>query len=268
MITAKNKSWRARFLVLIIISGLLLVAGYYHFLNKPQDWFYSTISPISRGLSVASIKTRSFASFFINIKKISLDNQALRFSNASLLAQTLEVDILRKENKALQQALGYQKDSGCHLILAKIISQPPLAGQQILIVDRGLKQGVRPGQAVLLAPNTFFGQVVESFDNFSRVRVLTDSQSQFQAVVKDREAQGIIKGQGNNVLMLDMIAQDKNIVAGDWVMTVADQQMVSGLIVGQIDQVFKNDLGVFQRALTKPTARFTGTDQLFIVLAK
>jgi len=251
--------------VLLFLGFGLLLASHFNLLNKPKNIFFLIISPVSRAFSSAGAKTANLFHFFINLKKIIQDNQWLRSENLQLISQTAKLNDLIRENEFLRQALDAEQSSGQKMIFAKIISRYDLLGQQAFTIDKGLKNGVNKGQAVVLAPNILIGQVVESLDNFASVRPVTNSNSQIQVVVNGKQIPGIIKGQENNILVMEMVPQDKELSVGDLLVSSPTDQLVGDLLVGKVEQVFKNDLGVFQQALVKPLATSSGINSVIVV---
>lgn len=252
-------------LFLLFLSLGSIVGYHFSLLNKPKNILYLIVSPVSRTFSLAGTKTANFFQFFISLKKIAQENQWLRSENLQLISQTAQLNDLIKENEFLRQALNAQYSSGQKIIVAKIVSRYDLLGQQTFTIDKGVKNGVNKGQAVVLAPNILIGQVVESLNNFASVRPLTNSRSQIQVIVKDKQISGIIKGQENNILVMEMIPQDKELSAGDLLVSSPTDQLAGDLLVGKVEQVFKNDLGVFQQALVKPLAISIGLDSVIVI---
>lgn len=265
--TSKQQKRKTVFLelFLLFLSLGLIISSYFGLLNKPKNILYLIISPVSRAFSFVGTKTTNFFQFFISLKKIAQENQWLRSENLQLISQTAKLNDLIRENEFLRQTLNAGHASGQKMIVAKIVSRNNLLGQQTFTIDKGVKNGVNKGQAVVLAPNVLIGQIVESLDNFASVRPLTNSRSQIQVVVKDKQIPGIIKGQENNILVMEMVPQDKELSVGDLLVNSPTDQLVGDLLVGKVEQVFKNDLGVFQQALVKPLAISIGLDSVIVI---
>jgi len=252
-------------LFLLFLSFGSIVGSYFGLFDKPKNILYLIVSPISRTFSFAGTKTADFFQFFINLKKIAQENQWLRLENLQLISQTAELNDLVRENEFLRHALNVERPLNQKIIIAKIVSRYDLLGQETFTIDKGIKNGVNKGQAVVLTPNILIGQVVESLDNFASVRPLTNSRSQIQVLVKDKQIPGIIKGQENNILVMEMVPQDKELSVGDLLVSSPTDQLVGDLLVGKVEQVFKNDLGVFQQALVKPLATSIGLDSVIVI---
>lgn len=252
-------------LFLLFLSFGSIVGFHFGLFDKPKNILYLIVSPVSRTFSFAGTKTANFFYFFISLKKIAQENQWLRLENLQLVSQTAKLNDLIKENEFLRLALSAERSSGQKIIVAKIVSRYDLLGQQTFRIDKGIKNGVNKGQAVVVAPNILIGQIVESLDNFASVRPLTNSRSQIQVIVKDKQILGIIKGQENNILVMEMVPQDKELSAGDLLVSSPTDQLAGDLLIGKVEQVFKSDLGVFQQALVRPLVTSTGLDSVIVI---
>jgi len=119
---------------------------------------------------------------------------------------------------------------------------------------------------VITSQKVLVGKVGEAYDNFSEVILIYNKESSFDAKIQDKNVSGLIKGKGNLQLLLDLIPLDKEISAGDIVVTSAlSGDFPEGILVGKVKSVKKNELEPFQQAEIIPSFDFKEIDQLFII---
>lgn len=250
-------SWRKiiiLFLILVVLTIGLMTMSFFDWLQKPKNAFYLITSPLQKSLSLASLKTKQIGRFFFNLKNIARENHQLRAQNLKLNSQLAEYHRLIQENETLRQVLDFQQTSGQRLVLAKIIARSYIFNHERVMIDQGSLRGIQPGMAVVVPPDILVGQVVEVLDNFSFFLPLTNSQSQIQALTQQSRAAGIIKGETTRLLAMEMIPQDKEIKLDDLVVTMSGVKMPISLPVGRVIEIFRSDIGVFQKAVIQPLA--------------
>lgn len=253
-------------LVLCIIAGLLMLTDSFGWLKRLKNSLYLVVSPFQKIFSSASIKANQTVSFFFNIKQIVQENHKLRAENLDLISQLAQYNDLFKENETLRQALNFQQSSGQKLTMARIISQSNLGDRRVIMIDKGTNHGIFKGMPVVVPPDILVGKVIESSANFSFFLPLVSYQSQIQAVVQNTDTPGILKGQDSRLLLMDMIPQDKELGIGDLVVAVSNLNMSTSLLVGQIEEIIRTDLGVFQKALVKPLVDLSNLDLVAVII--
>ena len=118
---------------------------------------------------------------------------------------------------------------------------------------------------VITQEKVLAGIVSEVYKDFSRVRLLSDKNSSFDAKISDSNIFGIVKGKGSLKMFLDFIPQDKEIKEGDLIITSElSGRYPKGLLIGFVEKVQKNDIKPFQQAEISPFFDITG-ENLFIV---
>lgn len=264
-------------LFLCFLALSLLVADSFALLTRPRNVFYLVLSPFQKSLSLASLQTKNVVSFFLQIKQIAQENYQLRAENLNLISRLVTQEAQIKENETLRQALNFQKTSAQQLVLAKIVGRSIFLPYQVLIIDKGTQHGILKGMPVVVPPDIFVGQIIETASNFSFFLPLSNSQSQIQALIQSSQAGGILKGQESGLLLMEMIPQEKEINVGDLVTTIAHLSDVlnleqeenyfwSGLLpLGRIKEIRRTDWGVSQTAIVKPLVDLTSVDLVAVI---
>ncbi len=191
------------------------------------------------------------------LEAVYLENQALR-GRIAVLAE------LKKENEDLRSALNIGLEKDFELELAQITGKD--VSQDSILVDKGSKDGILKGFPVITSQKILLGRIGEVYENFSEVILISNKDSSFDAKIQDKDASGIVKGEGNLRLYLDLIPKNKEISKGEFVVTTALGGIFpKGILVGEITEVEKTDIQPFQKAGIKPSFRIDGLDRVFII---
>ncbi|MEA2065179.1 MAG: rod shape-determining protein MreC [Patescibacteria group bacterium] len=214
------------------------------------------------------IKIQSPASaFFARFNKsfsILFNNESAQCDTEKIIENYLIIHneknkILIKENENLKATVNFLSDSGYlhgkkdNFISAYIISKDQV-DQSIIIIDKGLKDGLRAGMPVIKDRGILIGKIIKADDFISYIILTTDNRSQFAVSINDEdEISGLACGNYNLTIKMDLIPIDKDIKKGDIAITSGSEKFVPhGLIVGKIVKVDKNDNDIFQSAELAP----------------
>ena len=222
--------------------------------------------------SVQSFTRNNFVSIFIlgsNPKIKTLQEQNLTLSK-KLVDQSKSI----ADNKALrdQFATAYPKDST--LLPADIIGSPSfipgVSAPENYILNKGEKDGVKKGQAVVYRDN-IVGIITDTSDNFSKVEIITNSKFSLTSITLSTQALGVVKGQGGGEMMLDNVILSQELKKDDLVITKGDMSekgegILPNLIVGKIVSVNKNPSDLFQIASVKSLLDFSRISKVFIII--
>ncbi len=222
---------------------------------------------VTRPLQNATYSISHFPSgFFANetMEKLQEENMSLR---KKLVDQTL----LKNENSALKDQFQTNVPESKNLLPATIIGAPSLlpgVGQpSYLVINKGEKDGVKTGQAVV-SKDTVVGKITKVALRNAIVTLLTDTNTSFTAVTTS-QALGVIKGQGDGIL-LDNVVLSENLQIADTVMTKGDVDQNGlgyppNLIVGKIISVDKKPSSLFQSAQVKSLLDFSRLTTVFVM---
>lgn len=197
----------------------------------------------------------------------------LQEQNLNLSKKLVDQSKISADNKALrdQFATAYPKSS--ILLPADIISSPAfipgVSAPEDFILDKGEKDGVRAGQAVVYKDN-LVGKITKTSDYYSKVTIITNLKLTLTSQTLSSKAQGVVKGQGGGEMILDNVVLSQDLKKDDLVITKGDinekgQGVLPNLVVGKIVSVNKNPSDLFQIAKVISLLDFTGLSKVFII---
>ncbi len=249
------------FILFVVFFVVLNLAGF----SKPvKNFFYSFSQPIQRTLWKTGNDVSDFFGGILEIKILKKELEAVYLENQALRGQIAASAELKKENEDLRSALNIGLEKDFELELAQITGKD--VSQDSILVDKGSKDGILKGFPVITSQKILLGRIGEVYENFSEVILISNKESSFSAEIQDKDASGIVKGEGNLRLYFDLIPKNKEILEGELVVTTALGGIFpKGLLAGEITEVKKTDIQPFQTAEIKPSFQMDELDSVFII---
>ncbi len=257
-------------ILVIVIVGVLII----FLLNLCQkglrDVFYLISSPAQKVLWRTGKGLSDFGKTIIEIRDLKKENTELKLKNQQLLAESSSLKELKKENEILRKVLevGLKKDF--ELVLVEIIGKD--VSQDFILINKGSKDGIQKDFPVISQQKVLFGKIDKTYENFSKVMLISNKNSVFDVKVQDsdqavaQKIYGVVKGKGNLDIFLDLISSEVEIKEGDILITSAlEGNFPKGLLVGEIEKKKKNDIKPFQKAEVKPFFDITQAESLFVI---
>jgi rod shape-determining protein MreC len=201
------------------------------------------------------------------------ENEQLRRTIEHLTAENAQVQSLRQQNERLRQQLGF-KEARPELqqLPAEVVYRDPTSLKKYLIIDRGQRDGVEPGMAVV-SPAGLIGRVQRVEERRARVLLLIDSASAVRAVIQDGQPQaradGIVYGRWPlGRLRMRYIDTTAQVVEGAWVLSSGlDDELPRDLPIGIIQKVYKTDVQDTQEADILPVVDPDAIDSVAVILS-
>jgi rod shape-determining protein MreC len=262
----RKSSFTSYFLVFFVLSLLIFGASKIGLLNPLDSLCKNILSPVQ---AVAYGTFAKLTDFGQNAKI-----QMLKAQNLALTQKLVDQNKLITDNKALRDQFQTASPKSANLIEADVVGapgfMPGFSVPEALILDRGVNDGVKVGDAVVYE-NNLIGKITQATDNLSSVTLVTDASAQFIAKTLTTQASGVAKGQGGGEVVLDNVLLSDSLQKGDLVLTKGDVNAAnsgfpSGLTVGKITSISKNPSDLFQKADIQPLVDFSNLGKVFVVV--
>jgi len=262
---AKSTKKGRIFIAVFIIIAVIIAANFFQ--KNIKSFFYSFSQPIQKNLWAAGKSSSDFFASIFNAGNLKKENDNLNFKNQELLANISRLEELQKENENLKCALGVNLQNDFKVNMAQIVGKD--ISQDFILLDKGAKDGISKAMPVITAQKVLVGKISDVYDNFSKVLLISSKESSFDAQIREREVSGIIRGKGNLKIFFDLIPQDKEISAGDIVVSSSLAGFFpSDLLVGRITSVKRNNVEAFQQAELNTEFDINQLANLFIITGR
>ena len=251
--------------ILIVIIGLLIILSLNFFQKEVKGFFYSFSAPIQKSLWGAGDRVSDFFESIFRAKNLKKEAEELKLKNQELLAENVSLQNLKKENQILREALEIGLEKDFKLELAEVIGKD--IGQDSLLINKGLKNGISEGMPVITQQKAILGKITEIYENFSRVRLISNKESSFDAEIIERDILGVVRGKGGLKIYLDLIPRQKELKEGDLVTSASLGGIFpQGLLIGLIKKVKQRDVSSYQQAEISPFFNVEEIENVFIIL--
>lgn len=247
----------------LVIVGILFLLNFFQ--QEIRYFFYSISSPIQKFLWREGDNVSDFFSSLTRTNSLKKERDELNLKNQELFAEIANLKELKNENKFLREALeiGLKKDF--KLILSQVIGKD--ISQDFLLIDKGSNDGITKGMPVITQQKIVVGRISEVYKNFSKVILISDKKSSFDAKIQEKDISGVVKGKGNFKIILDLIPRDKEISQGDIVVTSSLGGIFpAGILVGRVKKIEKSDVEPFQYIEISPGFEITEIEKLFVII--
>jgi rod shape-determining protein MreC len=168
-------------------------------------------------------------------------------------------------NERLQKLLQFREKISSSVIAAEVIGQDPSSWFKSVTLNKGEKDGVRKGMAVISGEGVI-GQILKTAPDYATVLLITDYNSAIDSIVRRTRAKAIVEGEGENRCLLKYLLRADDVIVGDIVVTSGlGGNFPKGLMVGEIKKVDKRGHGIFQHAELVPSVDLTKLEEVLVI---
>lgn len=189
----------------------------------------------------------------------------LRARVAALEGQLARLSEIERENQRLGALLGFREQVPAAAYGARIIARDPGPSSTTLTIDRGARDGVTRGMAVV-APEGVVGRVAEVSHTASRVALVTDHNSGIDAIVDRSRARGVVQGSSDGGCSMNYLNRDADVKVGDRVLTSGlDGVFPKGMVIGEVVEIGHRHRGLLQSARLSPSAALDRLEEVLLI---
>jgi len=259
-----NRKFEKNIGIIIFIIFTVFILNLSPFSTAIKGFFYSISEPVQVWLWEKGITTSGLFKGILEAESLNKTNRILVARNQELLSGNIQLEQFKKENELLRTALGLGLEKEFELVLAQVIAKD--TGEDYLVINKGFQHGMEFGFPVITENKVLIGKIIETYENFSKIGLLTAENSSFDIEIFKKEIYSLAKGNGNFKIILDLIPKQQSIEIGDKVITSAlGGNFPKGLLVGEIQNIEKSDITAFQQAQVKPDFEIRDLKDVFII---
>ncbi len=247
-------SFKKIYLKIVILFFLLIAFHYFGWLNpienRLRNFFLWAIHPVNK---------QSFQ-----------NNDASETLTAALALTDLlnaKNKILEKENFDLRLELNFKAKNKFNLLGAEVVAKNIQAIEQVVILNRGLKDGVKLDQPVIYGDGVLIGKIIKVEDNISFARLLNDNQSKIAATVTNSgHSLGVVEGGYGLSIKMNFIPRNENVAIGDQIITSGIELSIpAGLVIGKVAAIENESYQPFQQAVITPVVEYQKVNIVSII---
>ncbi len=247
------------YLVIAVLIGLL---DWYKLLALPRQWVYALTNPISFSLYHTKQSASRQLHFIFAARFASQENKALQEQIGQLISENASLRTKLSETEAqLEQQQSLDPRT------YQLVSARPIGLVEGLKIDKGSKDGIKPGLAVIFKDN-YLGRIKSVSQSQSVVQFLSDPEAKLAvfSVGKEGKAKGLLRGQFGTEMLMDKILHEEVVSVDDLVYSEGTEGFLPrGLIIGRVSEVIEKPNEVFKSAKVKPVFDVRDLELVFII---
>ena len=251
-----------RGLVLLVAFGLVFSLNL--FSRDVRGFFSAVFSPFQSFFWNLGDSSSDFFSGIFHGAALSRENMGLVSENLKLQQELLSLRDIREENESLRKALSLGIEKEFHIISSRIVGKDP--SEDILFLNKGSRDGVVKGMAVMTPENVAVGRIGEVLEHSSSLILLSNRGSSFDAKILKEGVVGLVRGQGRYRALLDLIPQESTVLPGNVVVSAGLGGIFpENLLIGEVKEVKTSDTKSFQQATLSLFFDVRKTDVVFVI---
>lgn len=246
--------------IALVLIALKLLGGFWPF-RVIND---QVMNPLGAGLVSLGNGIKGNFDIVFKASDLSHDNKRLQTEVLDLKQQLSTLKEVANENQLLRSQLQFNERLNLNLEPARVVASDGNTVRKFITIDRGKSSGLHQGMAVV-SSGVLIGTIDEVNDFSSTVFLSSDPEFKIRGLGQDGRAQGIVSGQLGAGYVMDKIAQNESIAAGEQVITAGSGEVPKGILIGDVESVQKVDNAVFQTAQLKPLVSNSNLELVFVV---
>lgn len=252
-------------LLIIVFVAILVFIQSKGFLGNTFSNVNKLTTPFSIFFSDISHQTADTFSGIFNLSKLQTENAEIKDTNNRLQAEVAQLQEAKKENDKLRADLKFVSSANYSYEAAEITVTEPSNLRSVLMINKGKKDGITSGMAVI-SEGFMIGKIFEVSDSNSKVMLITDPSSAIPVTLQQANTNGLAKGQIGTGIAMEKIPQGEQLKEGDTVITSGlGGEVPKGLILGYITRIEKQDNSLFVTADIRPAANLHSLSRVIVI---
>ena len=192
------------------------------------------------------------------------ENQQLHAEVDAAHARILELSEQAAEANRLRGLLEVKNRLPFRTVSAEVIARSPGQDSNAVFIDKGSDDGLSSDLAVI-TPAGIVGKTIAVFPHTAQVLLITDPSNGVGSVLEGSRAQGVLKGESQNLCRLDYVMNEDTVAPGELVLTSGlDQIYPKGLPVGTVTH--SGEGNIYKRIAVRPAAALDRLEAVLVVL--
>ena len=264
MTSSRTVSWLLTMAVLALCGFLISTIGLAGPLRSGTQLVFEPFQAGLKRLSAPAVDLIGSAGSYGEIRD---ENRDLREEN-----ERLRADLVRLREEQVRAA---DVDELLNLRAARptesstfgaVIARHPNPLRAAVAINRGSGDGIREGMPVLGRGGALVGTIESVQEGMSWVRLITDPESDVNAVVQESRAQALASGQPGGTVSMQVLSEGVDVKPGDTVLTSGlGGSYPKDLLIGRVAKVEGGTLDVFKRVEVEPQVRLPSLENVAVL---
>lgn len=253
--------------VALVVSAIMFVdLRYPQWVEPIRHYALQLFEPVLRLLSYPQRIYDVTNESLLSHHQLLQENKLLKSLLLQKSVQMQQVSELKAENMRLLALVESGVNLDDNFIYAQILSASSQPQQHVVLLNKGLREGIKVGYPVLDATGVM-GQVIEASHRLSQVMLIADNRHALPVRVRRTQQGAILKGMGNTQrLKLEYAAETMDIKEGDILETSGvGLYFPAGYPVAKVSEVKKHTGKAFAQIYATPLAHLDSSQHVIVL---
>jgi rod shape-determining protein MreC len=255
-------------LVAVVFIGVVLTAMSRQGMLSPVEGAAGTVfSPVQEGLRTIFSPITNVLSDIGDADALREENQSLREDNARLNAELVRLRELSSQEKELSALLDVVRErTDFRFQVAQVIHADPSNQRQITAINLGSDDGIKLGMVVAGPGGSLIGRITKVLPNYSWVTLISDPRSSVNAEIQGAGVRGVVTGQPDFSLSMELVQGGSPVQVGDKVVTSGlGGNFPSTLYVGIVSEVRGVEQDITLDIEVEPAVRLDQVENVLVI---
>ncbi len=240
------------------VIGLLVFFHVFGFLNWLENGIVRVLDPVLNNFYDLSSNVRIAYERQWDKQDLEKNLSELEAKISQLTAENAKLKITEEENKVLREHLRFLTKNSYSYVIGNVIARGDISDSagvtDSLVIDRGKRDGLYPGLAVLSSQGIIVGKISEVKESISKVDLSYSEKCKLAATILNEEkTAGITEGKLGLTIKMNFIPQDTKLKIDDLVVSSGLEEYIPrGLVIGKISGINSENNELWQNAIIEP----------------
>ncbi len=229
-------------------------------------WTVALLAPFERLSTGSGHGLRAAWSNYVALRQVRRQNTDLQRQVAQLRLERASLAEDALEAQRLRALLGFRQSFAPATVVAQVIGTSGSDTSRILTLDKGARDGLRPGLPVI-TPDGIVGKLRDVFPSTSQLLLLSDPTSGAGVILASTRIHAIVRGTPAGRVQILNLTPDSRIKPGETLLTSGgDRVFPRGLPVGTIESIALDpDHQPFTAITVRPAANLTQLEEVLVI---
>jgi rod shape-determining protein MreC len=253
-------------IILIAVFSAIFFLDFKDFLNVPKNYIRCLVKPVAGFFYKTGGNTTQKLSALFSVGHLVEQNDFLREQNIKLQASLAKLAELERENELLKGQMETANLKETNLIFANVFGQSPISVNQLVVIDKGINDGILEGAAVLGIGNVLVGKVLEIYSSSATILSIADKISAVRAISQEKRIVGILRGDGTGGLIFEIESAKESPRQGEKIITAGESDIFpKGLLIGEAEKDISIDAEALKKIRIKQSIESGVLENVFVV---
>ena len=204
----------------------------------------------------------------LTYKFILNDNLRLKKEISRSKSDSIRVNELQLENERLKKLLSLKDSYQFKTVAARVIARDPDNWSTGIIINKGSRQGIMPGNLVI-NDEGLVGRIIEVSTSASKIMLVNDPDSAVGAFIQRTREEGLALGTLLGGLVMRYLEKDSDIKAGDMVLASGiNQDLPPGVLIGTVEALKDEDQGLGKNCVVRTAVNLKRIEEVLVIAGK